>query len=187
MKNERVATGRVESLCLNGEAVDTICFDLAGLRGDVHSGFSRTVGAHDGAYRATSALHKGDAVLNWRSWTALAREEIAAFEQTLGVPIPQGCLLENLTVTGIPNLSKLPPTTRMVFPVRGGTQAMLAVWEENSPCHTVGQRLADHYGRPELKKALIAGARGKRGVMGLVLSAGWVEVDDEVQVFPPAR
>ena len=88
-------------------------------------------------------------------------------------------------MTGVPNLSKLPPTTRLVFPVRNDMQAILAIWEENTPCQIVGQRLAAHYGRPELKRALITAARDKRGVMGLVLSAGWVEVGDEVQLFPP--
>ena len=187
MPNELIATGRVESLCLNGEATEKIWFDLHGPRGDSHSGFSRKLSGHDGVYRRTSALEKGHPVFNWRTWTALAREEIIQFEESLGVTIPQGCLLENLTLTGIPNLSKLPPTSRLVFPVRDGQQTILAVWEENSPCHLVGQRLADHYGDPDLKKRLIAEAQDKRGVMGLVLSEGRVEVGDEVQVFPPVQ
>ena len=184
--NELIATGRVESLCINGLAVDAIEFLFDGPQGDTHSGFSRRLSGHDGVYARTSTLTKGATIFNWRTWTALSREELAEIEQTLGVPVPQGCLLENMILVGIPALSKLPPTSRLVFPMRD-SQTVLAVWEENSPCHVVGQRLADHYGVPDLKKRLIAEAQNKRGVMGLVLSAGRVEIGDEVLVYPPVQ
>lgn len=186
MKNELLATGKVEALCINGSAIDAIEFGFEGPVGDIHSGFTRKLSGHDGGYFRTSALAKGDIAFNWRSWTGLSQEELMEVEQALGCSIPQGCLLENIVVSGIPNFSKLPPTSRLVFPKRG-TQAVLAVWEENGPCHVVGKRLADHYGEPELQKRLIAGAQNRRGVMGLVLTVGRVEVGDTILVYPPMQ
>lgn len=186
MKNELVTTGRVESLCINGLPVDAIEFGLDGPQGDSHSGSTRRLSGHDGAYVRSSSLTKGDQVFNWRSWTAVSREELLEIEQALGYSIPQGCLLENLVIAGVPSLSKLAPTTRLVFPKRGN-QAILAVWEENGPCHVVGKRLEDHYGVPGIKTMLIAEAQNRRGVMGLVLSPGRVEIGDLVLVYPPVQ
>ena len=187
-------TGQVQSLCLNGHPilnghlVEKIQFQFTGPRGDVHSGLSRILSGHDGEYMRTSRLQKGAEVFNWRSWTGLSCEEISEVEQKIGVIIPQGCLLENLVLSGIPNFSQLAPTTRLVFPQKeDGSQVILAVWEENSPCKGVGDRLQKQYGIEGLSKRFIAAAQGKRGVMGLVLSEGFVELEDRVGVYPPVQ
>lgn len=181
---ERIASGVVESLCINGEPVERVEFDLAGPIGDVHYGFSRRLSGHDGSYISTSALVRGDEAFNWRMWTGISVEEISEVEEELGLSIPQGCLLENITFRGISDFSRLDPATRLVFPRRADSQTILAVWEWNGPCRIVGQRLAEHYDAPELKKRFIAAAQGKRGVMGIVLSVGVVEVGDEVSLYP---
>jgi hypothetical protein len=183
-----LATGKVESLSLNGNPTQTITFALDGPMGDAHRKFARQLSGHDGGYIRSSALQKGARMFNWRSWTGLAVEEIAEMEQSLGCTIPQGCLLENITVSGIPNFSQLTPASRLVFPHRPEEQhpqAILAVWEENGPCKTVGQRLEDHHQRPGLKTDFVAAAQGKRGVMGFVLAAGHVAVGDQVLVYSP--
>ncbi|MCR4279663.1 MAG: hypothetical protein NUV78_02935 [Candidatus Zambryskibacteria bacterium] len=155
--------------------------------GDDHSSFSRRLSAHDKAYLETSSRAKKDLVFNWRMWTGLSKEEVGEVEGRLGHIIPQGCLQENLLVSGIPNFTQLLPTTRLVFPERGGKQTILAVWEENTPCHTVGERLETHHRIPGLSSRFIAEARRKRGVMGIVLSAGVIQVGDEIRVYPPVR
>lgn len=193
MGNEPIAIGKVESLCINGEPVRELYFGLEGPRGDAHAGFVRKLSGHDGAYARTSALKKGSEIFNWRSWTALGREELSTIGETLGADIPSGCLLENLIISGIPNFSKLPPTSRLVFPprdphapdIREIRQAVLAVWEENGPCAVVGARLERRHGRPGLRRDFVRAAQGLRGVMGFVLSPGPVAVGDEVLVYPP--
>jgi MOSC domain-containing protein YiiM len=147
---------------------------------------------HDGAYIRTSRLQKDSEVFNWRSWTGISQEELAGIENDLGLRVPSGCLLENIIVSGIPNFSKLPPTSRLVFPGmyedgKGVTQAILAVWEENSPCDGVGKRLEAHHKQPGLSARFIKAAQNKRGVMGLVLSPGEVRVGDTVLVYPPVQ
>ncbi|MBT3271089.1 hypothetical protein HN371_28365 [Candidatus Poribacteria bacterium] len=191
MSNGPLATGTVDSLCINGEPVESIRFRVDGPDGDSHSASTRKLAGHDGRYIRTSDLAQGKEVFNWRTWTGLAAEEIAEVEATLGLDIPQGCLLENITVSGIAGFSQLDPTSRLVFPSRGEgadlTQAVLAVWEENGPCATVGERLEKHHAKPGLKTDFIRAAQGKRGVMGLVLSAGEVRVGDTVLAYPPVK
>lgn len=189
MARESIGTGEVVSLCINGKPVDEIEFLLDGPRLDKHSGFTRALSGHDGEYARTSKLKRGAPVLNWRSWTALSREDVRETERALGATIPPGCLLENITIAGIPNFSKLAPTTRLVFPQRSrngvNSQAILAVWEENTPCAVVGARLAALHKEPRLKQQFVAAARNRRGVVGLVLAAGLVRNGDELLLYPP--
>lgn len=191
MATAPIATGVVESLCVNGNPAESVLFLLDGPYGEIHSGFTRNLSGHDGEYMRTSALTKGKTVFNWRTWTGLSREEVTDIESKIGVAVPQGCLLENITVSGIPNFSKLEPATRLVFPAKNncgnGKQAILAVWEENGPCKGVGQPLEDYHRAPGLKTRFIAAARNRRGVMGFVLAAGRVNVGDKVLVYPPVR
>jgi MOSC domain-containing protein YiiM len=186
-----IAEGRIESLSINKEPVDHIVFRIDGPYGDTHAGMTRALSGHDGDYIGTSSLEKGAKVFNWRQWTALACEETAEVEEVLGVPIPPGCIKENIRFRGIPNYSKLATGSRLVFPLRdtpvAKTQVILTVWEENRPCRTAGEEIANEYKRPELTAQFVKAARGKRGNMGFVLSAGYVRVYDRVLVYPPVR
>jgi hypothetical protein len=187
--SELIATGKVISLCINGNAVDEIKFALDGPQGDAHCAFVRTLGGHDGEYARTSELRKGAPIFNWRAWTGLSLEEMQETENALGAEIPPGCLLENIVVSGVPNFSKLPPASRLVLPVRrgesGSRQAILAVWEENTPCTVVGARLAAFHNQPRLKNHFVSAARNRRGVVGFVLAPGLVRKGDEVRVYSP--
>jgi|SaaInl4_135m_RNA_FD_contig_31_1247766_length_1108_multi_4_in_0_out_0_1 hypothetical protein len=191
MRLEPLATGKVESLTIDGKPVESIRFALDGPEGDLHSAITRKLAGHDGRYVQTSDLSQGCEVFNWRTWTGLSVEEMAEVEGALELEIPQGCLLENITVSGIPDFTHLEPTSRLIFPSHGEgddlTQAILAVWEENSPCAGVGNRLEEHHGKPRLCTDFIRAAQGKRGVMGFVLSAGVVRVGDAVNAYPPVR
>ncbi len=185
MKYAPSAVGEVVSLCVNGIVQNTLAFEFIGPVGDKHSSYIRKLSGHDTDYIRTSELERGHNVFNWRSWTGLSTGELAEIEKTLDVPIPPGCLLENISISGIPGFSELAPTTRLVFPPRNETQLILAVWEQNGPCRTVGDRLAAHHNNPDLMTKFVQAAQGKRGVMGFVLSVGRAEVGDEVLVYPP--
>jgi len=190
------AVGRVESLCVNGEPCEDLFFHFDGPFGDTHRSFVRSLSGHDGDYMRTSSLLKGGKVFNWRSWTGLSTEELGEISTDLGVSVPAGCLLENLILSGVPNFSQLPPTSRLVFPPYEAdsqrekviSQAILAVWEENSPCSTVGQRLEEYHSQQGLRSRFVAAAQHRRGVMGIVLSPGRIRVGDSVHVYaPPVR
>lgn len=180
-----IAHGEVVSLAVNGDPVHELYFHLDGPEADRHRGFMRRLSGHDGDYIRTSERNKGDLVLNHRSWTGISTEEMAQMEHALNVKIPIGCLLENITFSDIPSFSDLPPMTRLVFSSHDKQQAILFVLEKNGPCITVGRRLAEHHGRPELTSMFVNIARNRRGLMGVVFSQGWVEVGDDVRVYPP--
>lgn len=182
-----IATGKVEALAVNGRLMNELYFFPDGPAGDRHRGYTRNLSGHDGEYLRTSALRKGSPVFNWRSWTALSTEEVRMIEDGIGYIVPVGCLLENIRISGIPGFSQLTPTTRLVFPWESGQQAMLAVWEENGPCGTVGFRLEEHHRVPGLKTGFIRAAEHRRGVMGFVLSPGLIRAGDEVRVYPPVQ
>ncbi len=190
MRNQKpIATGTVGSLWVNGRQMPVLKFKFDGPVGDDHAGMTRELDGHDGDYVATSRLKKGHGIFNWRTWTAISIEEMYEVEHTLALKIPGGCLLENIIICGIPGFSQLPPTSRLVFPKKDdGSQVILAVWEENGPCDGVGKRLQNHYPEQDkLSTRFIAAARHKRGVMGFVISEGYVENDDVVEVYPPTK
>ena len=57
MVTQPIATGKVESLCINGAQRQEICFWEGGPRGDTHAaGSTRTLSGHDGEYIRTSSL-----------------------------------------------------------------------------------------------------------------------------------
>ncbi len=184
-----IGTGTVTGLALrvSGKSYSTlkISFDLGGPFGDDHHGHTRVLGKHDGDYLKSSELTGADEVFNWRSWTGLSNEEVTETEKALDYPIPLGTVFENIRISGIPNFSKLPPTTRLVFPRRFTNQAILTVWEENGPCRTAGERVAALYNEPRLVAKYVKAALNRRGVMGFVLSPGQVCVGDEVRVYAP--
>jgi hypothetical protein len=187
MTSTHVATGIVENLLINGELGGlSLTFFADGPAGDRHSGLTRRLNGHDGDYMKTSMLRRGEEVFNWRQWTALSSEELGTIAKGVGASIPPGMFLENLIISRVPHFSKLPPTTRLIFPSRG-TQLVLAVWGENGPCRTIGQRLAEFHKDPALTTELIKHAQGRRGVMGWVIAPGVAMVGDDVQVWSPVR
>jgi hypothetical protein len=178
---------RVESLWVNGESTDRLAFTLEGPVGDKHSGYTRKLDGHDSRFRALSGFKKGHIVFNYRSWSGISLQEINKIEKKLGIKIPGGCLLENLVISGIRNFSQLPSGSQLVFPAKpDGSQVILAIWRRNTPCHIVGMRLQSHYPEnPHLSKHFIKVAVKSRGVVGFVISGGYIDVGDTVEVYPP--
>lgn len=186
--SEPIAVGRVVWLGINGYSVTMLDFNCGGPAGGHNSGNRRSLNGSDSEYLGTSKLKKGDSFFNFNTWTALSREEVNDIEEKLHLPVPNGCLLENIIVSGVPQFSNLNPTTRLVFPQRisnsDRTQAILAIWEKSK---TVGDRLEQHHRKPGLRADFVAVAPNSSGVTGFVLAAGQINVGDEVLVFPPVR
>ncbi len=199
MKNDLIAIGKVVSLSISGNACSSVSYNLAGPLHDIHQGLTRKISSHDNVYMSTSSLKKGDEVFNWRTWTALSVEELSDIENELGHRIDFGMLLENIVIEGIPKFSQLLPTTRLVFQAsEKGTELakgvssfakrpILAVWEENGPCKTVGKRLEEHHKKEGLAAEFVKVAQRRRGLMGFVLSAGLLQCGDTVLVYPPVE
>ena len=179
-------TGKVEAVLLNpdrktglekartGELVMT----FAGIEGDCHSGITR---ASDG--RMIKLYKRGTPVANSRQVSILSTEEMDEIAAAMGLDelLPEW-LGANIITSGIPELTKLPPSTRMVF----SSGATIIVDVENGPCRYVGDVIEKHH--PGKGSAFVAAATGRRGVVGRVECEGKIRPGDEITLhIPPQR
>ena len=90
---------------------------------------------------------------------------------------------------GIPEFSRLPKGSRLVFP----SGAVLLVEEGNPPCADMAEQIAakhtTHSGEPVAGRMFPRYAMGLRGVVGVIDVPGSIEVGDRVivQVYEPPK
>ena len=94
-----------------------------------HFGVMKKAGPRETQYK------KGTIIFNYRQVSVVSLEELEVIATTLKVPeIKPEWLGANIAVSGIPNLTLLPPTSRLYFP----GEATLVVFGENYPCRYPG-------------------------------------------------
>lgn len=161
------------------EPVEKMSLTLAGIPGDRHSGFHKLAGV-----REKSLFKKGTPVSNHRQWSAVSLEELELIAAAMGIDhIDAIHLGANFLFKGIPDLTKLPPFSRIRIG-KQSYQTTLVVYEENIPCK---------FPQEEMKQAGIQfdgqqftlAAQGKRGLVGWVEKGSRVNVGDPVEVFIP--
>jgi hypothetical protein len=152
--------------------------DWNGFEGDKHSGLTLRAGGRMPHYA------RGAEIRNDRQVSIVSVEELARIAAALEVPeiLPEW-LEANLMLQGIPNLTQLPPSTRLFF-AQGVT---LVVAQANLPCTGPGKMIQAHYGRPELEAAFPRAATDRRGVVAYVEKPGLIAEGDEVQVEVPEQ
>lgn len=145
-----------------------------GFVGDKHFGATKRASSSQKAYP------KGTEVRNTRQVSIVSLEELKEVAQALGVPrVEPDWVGANLMVSGIPNLTKLPPGTRFHFSDGVG----LVVEGENMPCTTAGKTVQANYpGRDGLTRAFPKFALGKRGLVAWVERPGRIRAGEDVQV-----
>ncbi len=162
---------------LSKEAHDSIMAELDGFVGDRHRSYTRKTWAGDKQQRGTIRR-------NERQWSAVSVEELADIEQAMDLnePFSAGRVGANLCLQGVADLSRLPKGTLLKFP----SGAELVVEEYNPPCHQMGKKLAASYatktGKPLSTTAFSKAAKLKRGVVGVIETAGIINAGDEVTV-----
>ncbi len=177
-----VHTGNNEDLSKDEQA--SVTAELDGFVGDKHRGFERVAwpGDKDPA---------GTVRRNERQWSGVSVEELAIIEQKMDLkePLTAAVLGANLFVEGIPDFSRLPSGTRLLFP----SGAVLVVEECNPPCSDMGEQITAKYTTRSDERAaghlFASRAFGLRGVVGVVDVAGVIKAGDEVVVQivdPPA-
>lgn len=136
-------------------------------------------------------LPKGMEIANQREFTAISAEEMREIEQdlVLGGSIAPGSLSENLMLGNIPNLTRLPPGTRLFFQNNNVTRtAVLVVWGENEPCIGPGNVIQEQFpGQSDVASRFVKAAHGRRGVVGSVYSSGVIKVGDIVIAHVPLQ
>ena len=151
---------------------------FAGIAGDAHAGLTRLSDSR------TLALYRRNVpIRNVRQVTLVSQEELEAVAAELGVPaIQPEWLGANILTGGIPDLSLLPPATRLQFP----SGATLVVDMENRPCRLIAEEVGRRY--PEAEAKLVKAAHEKRGITAWVEREGSVARGDAICLFlPPQR
>lgn len=163
---------------LEKQPVPEVQLRFSGVEGDCHAGLTRKSDS-----RMSKQYTRGTEVRNSRQLSIVSFEELADVASRMGIPaIKPGWLGANLVVRGIPDLTLLPPSTRLQF----GSGAMIVVDAENHPCRYPAEIIARHH--PEVTVGFVKAAMHKRGVVGWVEAEGRLRVGDKISVWiPPQR
>ena len=147
-------------------AVAELALTLGGIEGDRHFGLTVPAGVRE------QHQPRGAQIRNARQLSLVSDEELAEIARGLDVPsVAWQRLGANLCLKGRARLSKLPPSSRLVFP----SGATVVVDSENAPCSKPARELE----APTFVKA----ALGRRGLVGWVEREGVVRVGDAVAIW----
>jgi hypothetical protein len=179
-------SGRVDNLLLRPtretgfvkSSTGELQLAFSGPVGDCHRGETRKSDS-----RTLATYKRGIDIRNVRQLTILAQEELDDIAKALGIPkVEASWFGANMVFSGIPDLSLLPPSTRLQFP----SNATIVVDMENYPCSQIAEVVGQHH--PEVQKQVVKMAMHKRGVTAWVEREGVVKLGDTVSLFiPPQR
>jgi MOSC domain-containing protein YiiM len=163
---------------LSSSRIPSIRVSYEGLEGESHSGLVRS-----SCVRVRHQYTQGTEIRNTRQISIISTEELAVIADTMGIDeLKPEWLGANLLVSGIPDFSQIPPSTRMIFD--GG--ASLVVDLENSPCKYPGEIIERHH--PGFGKLFSKTAVGRRGVTAWVEREGHINSGDSIRLYiPPQR
>jgi len=152
---------------------------LEGFEGEKHSGFTRLSDARTPHYPC------GTEIRNERQISIVSIEELEQIASGMSLSeIRPEWIGANLLLCGIPNLTFLPPTTRLRF----SQGAVLAVQNENLPCVHPGKVIQSQYPDvPDLSSQFPKAALHKRGVVACVEKAGRIGEGDGVVAEIPQQ
>jgi hypothetical protein len=176
-KVERLLVGADRAAGLEKSDTSAITLNFAGIVGDCHAGLTRKSDTR------TLKLYRRDTdIRNVRQLSLLSVEELAEVAVAMGIPeVKPEWVGANLVTSGIPDLTLLPPSTRLQFP----SGATLVVDLENAPCRFVADVIAKHHG--DAADRWIKAATHKRGVTAWVEREGEVRRGDAIALFLPPR
>jgi MOSC domain-containing protein YiiM len=178
--------GRVVSTLVNPEREKTlesvprdyVEATFAGLQGDSHAGLTR-----ESCVRVKHQYVAGTEIRNTRQVSILSAEDLAEVASRMGLEeVNPGWVGANLLISGIPSLTLLPPSARLIF----SSGASLVVDMENGPC-VFPARVIDQY-HPDKGKTFPKATLNRRGVTAWVEREGRISPNDEVALhLPPQR
>lgn len=152
---------------------------FAGFEGDRHAGVTMRSGSR------TPHYPRGTEIRNNRQISIVSDEELAEVAGAMSLPdLRPEWLGANLSLRGVPNLTLLPPMTRLHFE----HEAVIVVGGENRPCTIPGAAIQEAYPeRPGLANLFPRVAVHKRGVVGWVERPGVIRPGDCVRVEVPEQ
>jgi molybdopterin-guanine dinucleotide biosynthesis protein A len=175
---KQLLVGRDRAKGIEKEPADKLDLRFDGIAGDFHAGFTAKSGSD------LVRLHpRGTALRNVRHASLVSVEELASIAAAMNVPMVKAEWLgANIVTTGIPDLTLVPPSTRLQFP----SGATLVVDLENEPCRQPADIIRKYY--PEQALSFVKAAEHKRGLSAWVEREGPVNAGDAIVMWlPPQR
>jgi hypothetical protein len=162
------------------QRVEAVKASLEGFEGE-----QRHYGATKPADGRQPYYPRGTTIRNFRQLSILSVEELAQTAALAGLSelLPEW-YGANLLLEGIPNLTLLPPSTRLFF----SRDCTLTVDGENLPCDNVaGVVQAQFPLKANLKAPFLKAALHRRGVVAWVERPGEIAVGDQVRALLPGQ
>ncbi len=148
---------------------------FAGVAGEVHAGL--TVPS---CSRMTGQYPEGTQIANTRQFSVLSAEELAQIAAGMGIDALSAALIgATMVLSGIPDLSHLPPGSRL----QGSSGATLVVNLHNQPCTVPARGIENAH--PGHGARFKPAAMGKRGIVAWVEREGWFRLGDAVRLHIP--
>lgn len=159
-------------------ARDAVEATWEGFPGEAHGGLTRPA-----CVRVSAQYPEGTEIRNTRQVSIVSAEEMAAVAAEMGIPeIDPEWVGASLVLEGIPELTTVPPSSRLVFE----SGASLVVDMENGPCRFPAEVIERQH--PGKGMGFVRAARGRRGVTGWVERPGRIALGDTVRLhIPPQR
>jgi MOSC domain-containing protein YiiM len=162
---------------LSSSRIASVKVNYEGLEGESHSGLVRL-----SCVRVRHQYKEGTEIRNTRQISIVSVEELAEIAATMGISkLEPEWVGANLLVSGIPDFTKIPPSTRLIF--AGGTS--LVVDLENSPCEYPGEIIDRHH--PGKGNLFAKAAYGRRGVTAWVEREGNINTGDAIKLHIPPQ
>jgi len=174
---EAILINRDSSLDLTSERVDQATVTYGGFVGDAHFGLTR-----ESCVRVAQQYTQGTEIRNVRQVSILSVEEMQVIAEAMAIPeLKPEWVGANLSIRGIPELTELPPSSRLIF--AGG--ASLVVDMENGPCRYPGDIIEKYH--PGHGHRFTAAAIGHRGVTAWVEREGVIKTGSSVLLHIPPQ
>lgn len=177
--------GVVASLCIHTNEnnnittvpVDSVDVSFRGFEGDSHTGLTR-----DSCVRVKRQYKVGTTIRNTRQISIVSVEELESIAASMSVPnIRPEWLGANVCLSGVPNLTRIPPASRLLF----SSGASLVVDVENEPCKYPAEIIEKQH--PGYGNLFVKSAVGIRGVTAWVEREGMIAHSDSVEVHVPKQ
>ncbi len=156
-------------------AVESASLSYAGIDGESHSGLTR-----ESCVRVKGQYKEGTEIRNTRQLSIVSTEELAEIAGLMDIAAIEPCWLgASLCLSGIPDFTMLPPSTRLIF--SGGVSLVIDM--ENEPCEYPARVISQYY--PDKGKYFVKHALGRRGVTAWVEKTGTIESGESLSVHVP--
>jgi hypothetical protein len=164
-----------KSLVTTAETQVKVTF--AGFEGDRHAGLTWKSDSRSPYYP------RGTEIRNVRQVSIISVEELQEIARRMDLPaIEPEWLGANLLLQGIPDLTMVPPSSRLYFP----DDTVLVIDSENNPCIHPGKVIQSHFPeRAGLAELFVESARHLRGLVAWVERPGTIAQADEVRFEIP--